>query len=113
MDPNFLYYGNNLEVLRRHVKDESVDLVYLDPPFNSNADYNVLFAEHGTKAAAQIQAFDDTWHWDAEAAAAYQETVEVGGRFRCHYGGGSLATRPGSGGKRRKGESRQIGNVPY
>lgn len=77
---NQLYYGNNLEVLRDYVKDESVDLVYLDPPFNSNANYNVLFAEHdGTKAAAQISAFEDTWTWDEAAAAAYQTTVEEGG----------------------------------
>jgi DNA modification methylase len=76
---NRLYYGDNLDVLRRHVKDESVDLVYLDPPFNSDQDYNVLFAEHGTKAAAQIRAFEDTWTWDETAARAYQETVEKGG----------------------------------
>jgi len=74
-----LYYGDNLDVLRRHVRDESVDLVYLDPPFNSNANYNVLFAEHGTRAAAQIQAFEDTWEWNEESAATYQETVERGG----------------------------------
>jgi adenine specific DNA methylase Mod len=78
-EPNLLYYGDNLEVLRRHVRDESVDLVYLDPPFNSNANYNVLFAEHGTRAAAQIQAFEDTWEWNEESAATYQETVERGG----------------------------------
>lgn len=77
---NQLYYGDNLEVLRLHVPDESVDLVYLDPPFNSNADYNVLFAEEdGTRAAAQIKAFGDTWRWDQAAAAAFQETVEQGG----------------------------------
>ena len=58
--PNHLYYGDNLDVLRRHVADGSVDLVYLDPPFNSRKDYNVLFGEHGTKAAAQIKAFEDT-----------------------------------------------------
>src|SRR3954464_5990596 len=59
--PNLLYYGDNLDILRRYVDDESVDLVYLDPPFNSNADYNVLFAEKsGEKAHAQIQAFEDT-----------------------------------------------------
>jgi hypothetical protein len=52
-DPNVLYYGDNLDVLERHVKDETIDLVYLDPPFNSNADYNVLFEERGEKAAAQ------------------------------------------------------------
>jgi DNA modification methylase len=77
---NLLYYGDNLDVLRRHVEDESVDLVYLDPPFNSNRSYNVLFAERdGTQAAAQIRAFEDTWQWDHRAAAAYQEVVESGG----------------------------------
>ena len=81
MDGNRLYYGDNLDVLRRHVADESVDLVYLDPPFNSNQDYNVLFAERdGTRAAAQIKAFGDTWRWDEAAALAYQETVESGGQ---------------------------------
>ena len=65
MGENQLYYGDNLDVLRRHVADESVDLVYLDPPFNSNQDYNVLFAERdGTRAAAQIKAFGDMWRWD-------------------------------------------------
>jgi DNA modification methylase len=78
-DPNLLYYGDNLDVLRRHIPDESVDLVYLDPPFNSNADYNVLFAEHGTRSAAQIKAFGDTWHWDDAAAYSYAETVEAAG----------------------------------
>jgi DNA modification methylase len=78
---NRLYYGDNLEVLRRHVDDESVDLVYLDPPFNSNANYNVLFAERdGTEAASQIKAFEDTWRWDASAARAFEEVVEAGGR---------------------------------
>ena len=80
-DRNVLYYGDNLDVLRRHVADESVDLVYLDPPFNSNATYNVLFAEkNGSRAAAQVKAFEDTWEWDQAAAAAYQEVVEAGGR---------------------------------
>ena len=81
MDGNTLYYGDNLDILRRYVNDETVDLIYLDPPFNSNATYNVLFAEHdGTKAAAQIKAFEDTWTWDQVAAKAYQDTVEAGGR---------------------------------
>ena len=80
MTDNVLYYGDNLDVLRHHVKDESVDLVYLDPPFNSNASYNVLFAEQsGERSAAQIRAFQDTWRWDRSAAAAYQEAVEAGG----------------------------------
>lgn len=76
---NVLYYGDNLDVLKRHVRDESIDLVYLDPPFNSNTNYNVLFAEHGERSSAQIQAFEDTWEWSTEASAAYQETVEMGG----------------------------------
>lgn len=79
---NLLYYGDNLDVLRRHVKDETVDLVYLDPPFNSNATYNVLFAEqNGARAAAQIQAFGDTWQWDTAAAEACQELIEAGGKL--------------------------------
>jgi len=81
MPDNLLYYGDNLDVLRRHVKDESVDLVYLDPPFKSNQDYNVLFAERdGTRAAAQIKAFKDTWQWDRVAAEEFHEVVEAGGR---------------------------------
>lgn len=76
---NTLYFGDNLDVLRGHVQDESVDLIYLDPPFNSNATYNVLFAEqNGSRAAAQIKAFEDTWRWDQAAAEAYQEIVEAG-----------------------------------
>ena len=78
---NQLYYGDNLDVLRRHVEDESVDLVYLDPPFNSSASYNVLFAERdGAHAASQIKAFEDTWEWDESAARAFDEVVESGGR---------------------------------
>lgn len=78
---NTLYYGDNLDVLRRYVKDDSVDLVYLDPPFKSNQDYNVLFREKGgTPSAAQIKAFEDTWRWDEAAAAAYEEVVESGDR---------------------------------
>jgi site-specific DNA-methyltransferase (adenine-specific) len=78
---NTLYYGDNLDVLRRYIKNESVDLVYLDPPFKSNQDYNVLFAEQdGQRAAAQIKAFEDTWRWDQAAAAAYEEMVTRGGK---------------------------------
>ncbi len=73
---NLLYYGDNLDVLRRHVKDESVDLVYLDPPFNSSQDYNVLFAEqNGTRSAAQIKAFEDTWRWDQGADENRQRRI--------------------------------------
>lgn len=79
--PNQLYYGDNLDILQRHIKDESVDLVYLDPPFKSNVDYNAFFEEKdGTKAAAQAHAFEDTWQWDTAASRTYQETVEQGGR---------------------------------
>ena len=79
---NALYYGDNLEVLKRYIiKDETVDLIYLDPPFKSNQDYNVLFAEKGgLRSAAQLKAFEDTWHWDQGAALAYQKTVEAGGK---------------------------------
>ncbi len=77
---NILFYGDNLEILRRHVPDGTVDLIYLDPPFKSQQDYNVLFAEkNGSQSAAQIKAFEDTWRWDQEAARAYHETVEAGG----------------------------------
>lgn len=78
---NKLYYGDNLDVLRRYIKDETVDLIYLDPPFNSNATYNVLYREQdGSRAAAQTKAFEDTWHWDRSAAETYQEVVEAGGK---------------------------------
>ncbi len=81
MPDNFLYYGDNLEILRLHIANESVDLIYLDPPFNSNATYNVLFAEHdGTQAASQIKAFEDTWAWSPQAAEALEEITEAGGR---------------------------------
>jgi DNA modification methylase len=80
MAENVLYYGDNLDIMRRYLKDESVDLEYLDPPFNSKSTYNVLFAEHsGERAAAQIKAFEDTWTWDEATARIYQETVERGG----------------------------------
>lgn len=74
MQTNVLYYGDNLDILRRYIADESVDLVYLDPPFNSNRDYNVIFKdESGRKSDAQLLAFEDTWHWgpDAEGQYAY------------------------------------------
>ena len=81
MPTNTLYYGDNLDILRRYIADESVDLIYLDPPFKSNQDYNILFQEqNGSRSKAQIKAFKDTWRWDQGAAEAYQETVEKGGR---------------------------------
>ncbi|MGD0521734.1 MAG: DNA methyltransferase [Terracidiphilus sp.] len=80
-EKNKLYYGDNLEVLKMYVKDETVDLVYLDPPFNSRQDYNVLFAEKdGSQSSSQIHAFEDTWEWNLEAQRAYEQIVEQGGR---------------------------------
>lgn len=76
---NLLYYGDNLYVLREYVRAETVDLVYLDPPFNKGRDYNVLFKEKsGAKPTAQLRAFEDTWHWDQAAWESYQETVRTG-----------------------------------
>lgn len=73
---NSLYYGDNLGVLREHIPDASVDLVYLDPPFNSNANYNVLFkAPDGAGSQAQIEAFDDTWHWNESAEESYWQVL--------------------------------------
>ena len=76
---NHLYYGDNLKVLRESIADESVDLIYLDPPFNSNASYNVLFkGPQGNESAAQIEAFDDTWHWTDAAEEAFGEVLRSG-----------------------------------
>jgi DNA modification methylase len=76
---NTLFYGDNLAILREHVEDESVDLVYLDPPFNSNANYNLLFkAPDGHQSQAQIEAFDDTWHWNPSAEQAFDEVMQSG-----------------------------------
>ncbi|MEE8189698.1 MAG: DNA methyltransferase [Kiloniellales bacterium] len=76
---NTLYFGDNLEVLRNEIGSESVDLIYLDPPFNSKATYNVLFrAPTGEQSKAQIQAFEDTWHWTEEAEKAFDEVINSG-----------------------------------
>lgn len=76
---NTLYYGDNLHVLREHVASESVDLVYLDPPFNSNANYNILFkGPEGNSSESQIEAFEDTWHWNASAEYAFDEVMRSG-----------------------------------
>ena len=73
---NTLYYGDNLPVLREHLDDESADLIYLDPPFNSNASYNVLFKEQsGEESPAQIRAFTDTWQWTQETERAYEQEI--------------------------------------
>ena len=74
--PNTLYYGDNLDILRQYVPDESVDLIYLDPPFNSNASYNVLFKEQsGEGSPAQIKAFTDTWEWTQESERVFEQEI--------------------------------------
>jgi DNA modification methylase len=76
---NHLYYGDNLDILRNSIADETADLIYLDPPFNSQANYNVLFkAPSGQQSEAQIEAFEDTWHWNAHAEAAFDEVMHSG-----------------------------------
>lgn len=76
---NHLYYGDNLDILRSSIADESVDLVYLDPPFNSQANYNVLFkAPSGQQSKAQIEAFEDTWHWNEHAERGFDEVMSSG-----------------------------------
>jgi DNA modification methylase len=83
MKKNVLYYGDNLDNLRRKIKDESVDLCYIDPPFNSKRNYNQIYNNIGTEDRAQAQAFTDTWTWDTHAVAGYQEILgNDGGRFQ-------------------------------
>ena len=97
-DKNKLYYCDNYEVLKMYLKDQSVDLIYLDPPFNSRQDYNVLFAEKdGSQSSSQIHAFEDTWEWNIDAERSYQHIVEQGGRvadamraFRTFLGGSDM-----------------------
>jgi DNA modification methylase len=73
LQTNVLYYGDNLDILRRYIPDASVDLIYLDPPFNSNRDYNVIFRdESGNRSDAQLLAFEDTWHWGPSAESTYR-----------------------------------------
>lgn len=76
---NTLYYGDNLKILREYIKDGSVDLIYLDPSFNSNRNYNVLFKDgSGIEADSQITAFEDTWKWDPEAEQASRMSQSAG-----------------------------------
>jgi site-specific DNA-methyltransferase (adenine-specific) len=73
---NTLFYGDNLDILRQYIASESVDLIYLDPPFNSSRNYNVLFRdESGTESEAQITAFEDTWHWNPTAEQTYRDLI--------------------------------------
>ena len=70
-----LYFGDNLEILREKVPDESVDLIYLDPPFNSNRNYNVLFKEGLQDSPAQVNAFENSWHWTRDSQSVFEELV--------------------------------------
>jgi adenine specific DNA methylase Mod len=81
-NPNKLYFGDNLDVLRQHVQEESIDLIYLDPPFNSQATYNVLFKTGAGKSSeAQAEAFRDTWEWGEIAEAAYDDVMRMNGNI--------------------------------
>ena len=76
---NTLFFGDNLEILREYLIDECIDLIYLDPPFNSSRNYNVLFKdEHGLDSEAQIIAFEDTWHWTVATEHAYHRLMNHG-----------------------------------
>ena len=82
MSFNSLFYGDNLEVMRSHLKDESVDLCYIDPPFNSNRDYFQIYNNIGSEDRAQAQAFVDTWTWDAHALEGWAEIfANTGARY--------------------------------
>jgi len=76
MQTNVLYYGDNPDILRNDIAEASIDLIYLHPPFTSNRSYNVLFRESmGAACEAQIEAFEDAWHWGPAAARAYEEVL--------------------------------------
>ena len=79
MSENLLYYGDNLPLLRDHIADESIDLIYLDPPFNSNRDYNIIFraADLSDEPPAQVMAFEDTWRWTHQTEVAFDELGNV------------------------------------
>src|SRR5260370_25803408 len=72
---NILYYGDNLEVLRKYIKDETIDLCYIDPPFNSKRNYNQIYNNIGVEDRAQAQAFTDTWVWDEHASRGFAEIL--------------------------------------
>lgn len=77
---NRLYYGDNLPVLKEYFERNSIDLIYLDPPFNSNTDYNILFGAGASQSQAQIRAFEDTWHWGPESEKSFADVMQHGGR---------------------------------
>src|SRR5919106_4844422 len=68
-----LFFGDNLKILQERIPDESFDLIYLDPPFNSNRNYNVLFQEGRVDSSAQIHAFEDTWEWTDDTVRLFNE----------------------------------------
>ena len=72
---NKLYYGDNIDILRRDIKEESIDLCYIDPPFNSKRNYNQIYNNIGNEDKAQAQAFLDTWTWDTIAEQGYNEII--------------------------------------
>jgi site-specific DNA-methyltransferase (adenine-specific) len=75
---NTLFYGDNLDILREEIQSESIDLIYLDPPFNSSRSYNVLFKdEHGFESESQATAFEDTWHWNQSTEDTYLHLVTI------------------------------------
>jgi site-specific DNA-methyltransferase (adenine-specific) len=77
-----LYYGDNLQVLRENIPDECIDLIYLDPPFNSKANYNILFKNTtGGSSEAQITAFEDTWTWGIESERFLDEIQDIKGEL--------------------------------
>ena len=84
---NQLFYGDNLEVLRKHIRDESVDLCYIDPPFNSKRNYNQIYNNVGKEDQAQAQAFMDTWTWDDHAN---QGLAEIQDNYLGHFTGQSI-----------------------
>ncbi len=85
---NQLYYGDNLQVLREYIAKESVDLIYLDPPFNSKRDYNLLFkTPKGHDSDASITAFEDSWHWGEPAERAFDEGCNPAGNMSIELNG--------------------------
>ena len=77
LSKSYLIFGDNLDILRKYLPDESIDLIYLDPPFKSGRNYNILYRElNESDSVAQIQAFEDTWRWDANSRLAYEDIIE-------------------------------------
>src|SRR3989338_7148046 len=75
MQNRTLFFGDNLDILRKKIPDQVFDLIYLDPPFNSNRNYNVLFKEGLIDSQAQVKAFDDSWHWTRESKSTFDYLV--------------------------------------